>query len=480
MLFPTYEFLGFFLIVFICAIFLKKYVAVYKYFLLIASLVFYSFWSFSFLSLLVTDTLINYIILKAVTKSQYKKIYLIIGLVINLIYLGFFKYYNFFVDSLFELLNAVHIQASFTVLQILAPIGISFYTFRIISHLVDCYKNQLDCPSLLDYAVYITYFPQIGSGPIARAKEFYTQLNSSDKYDYQIEVVITLIISGLFKKYTLSSFLFNFTQLSFSLPEKYSSIDLILAALAYSCLIYVDFSGYSDLSNAISSLLGFKPIENFNMPYRSLSLQEFWRRWHISLSEWLKDYLYIPLGGSRKGKLRKYINLLLTMVIGGFWHGVGLNFIIWGAIHGCGLIINHLWKDLVEAIQVKKQVLDKKSNDIRNFIVSICYFLLTFSFVTISWIFFNSSSYENAFKFIKGMFDFNSGISEINFSIWQLYVVLFTVMLINLAGDRISNFFSKILAKQPFILQTLFVSCLVYILLRLGPNTVPPFIYFNF
>jgi alginate O-acetyltransferase complex protein AlgI len=478
MLFPTYEFVGFFLIVFTLGIFLKKRVRAYKYFLLFASLIFYSFWSLNFLGLLTTDILINYVILRLTAKSPHKNLYLIAGLGVNLLYLGFFKYYNFFVDSLFQLLNTFQLQFSFSVLQILAPIGISFYTFRIISHLVDCYKNQLDCPNLLDYTVYIAYFPQIGSGPIGRAKQFYEQLNSHDKYDYQIEVVITLIISGLFKKYTLSSFLFNFTQLPFSLPEKYSSIDLILAALAYSCLIYVDFSGYSDLSNAVSSLLGFKPIENFDMPYRALSVQEFWRRWHISLSEWLKDYLYIPLGGSKKGKLRKYLNLLVTMIIGGFWHGVGLNFIIWGAIHGCALIINHLWKDLLQAIEPKKQLLNKQANNLWNSLASICYFVLTFSFVTVSWIFFNSPNYDNALKFIKGIF--SSGVSQSYFNIWQLYVALFTVMLINFSGDKISSTFSKILAKPHLILQTLFVSSLIYTVLRLGPNTVPPFIYFNF
>ncbi|NMG07538.1 MBOAT family O-acyltransferase [Brasilonema sp. UFV-L1] len=363
MLFPTYEFLGFFFLVFGIGIFLKQQVTAYKYFLVLASLVFYSFWSLKFLSLLVIDTIINYIILQSITRSQHKNFFFTLGLVINLLYLVFFKYENFFVDSLFEFLHLIHLQSHFQVLQIIAPVGISFYTFRIIAHLVDCYKNQLDCPPLLDYAVYVTYFPQIASGPIARAQEFYVQLNSREKYNYKIEYVIILIISGLFKKYTLSSFLFNFTQLPFSLPEQYSSFDLILAAVAYSCLIYVDFSGYSDLANAISSLLGFKPIPNFNMPYRSLSVQEFWRRWHISLSEWLRDYLYIPLGGNRKGQLRKYLNLMLTMVIGGFWHGAGVNFLIWGGLHGVGLIINHLWKDLGKIISAKNTIREEKEKN---------------------------------------------------------------------------------------------------------------------
>ena len=484
MLFPTHEFLVFFAIIFTTSIFLKHQVSAYKYFLLFASLIFYSFWSLNFLGLLVTDTVINYLILKGISKNKHKKVFLILGLIVNLIYLGFFKYYNFFVDSLYELLNAVQLQFSFPVLEILAPVGISFYTFRIIAHLVDCYRNQQQFPSFLDYAVYVTYFPQIGSGPISRPNEFYTQLNSSKKYDYQIETVIILIISGLFKKYTLSSFLFNFTQLPFSLPEQYSSIDLILSALAYSCLIYVDFSGYSDLANAISSLLGFKPIENFNMPYRSQSLQEFWRRWHISLSEWLRDYLYIPLGGSKKGKYRKHLNLFLTMVIGGFWHGAGLNFIIWGGLHGIGLIVNHLWKDFCKMFQHNSSSTMPSSQTsfqkLRANIAQFCSLILTFSFVTLCWIFFNTPNYENAIKFLQGMFNFNSGISTVQFNVWQLYVVLFIVLLMNFAGDKISELFNKFLSSQHLLLQTTFIFSLLYVIFRLGPNTVPPFIYFNF
>jgi len=484
MLFPTYEFLIVFAIIFTLSIFLKKRISAYKYFLLFASVIFYSFWSLNFLALLITDIVLNYVILKGIANDKHKKVFLLIGLISNLIYLGFFKYYNFFVDSLYEFLNAIQLQFSFPVLQILAPVGISFYTFRIIAHLVDCYRNQQQCPSFLDYAVYVTYFPQIGSGPISRPNEFYTQLNSSKKYDYQIETVTILIISGLFKKYTLSSFLFNFTQLPFSLPEQYSSVDLILSAFAYSCLIYVDFSGYSDLANAVSSLLGFKPIQNFNMPYRSQSLQEFWRRWHISLSEWLRDYLYIPLGGSKKGKFRKHVNLLLTMIIGGFWHGAGLNFIIWGGLHGLGLIVNHLWKEFCKNIQDNSNSeMSYSETSFHKFTANLaqfCSLILTFSFVTLCWIFFNTPNYENAIKFLQGIFNFNGGVSVVQFNVWQLYVVFLIVFLMNFAGDKISEFCSKFISSQHLLLQTAFISSLLYIIFKLGPNTVPPFIYFNF
>ncbi len=478
MLFPTYEFLFFFAIIFNFSIFIKPRISAYKYFLLVASLIFYSFWSLKFLGLLVTNTILNYFILKQITINKHPKNFFLIGLLVNLIYLGFFKYYNFFIDNLYDFLNAVQLQFSFPVLQIIAPVGISFYTFRIIANLVDCYRDCQQCPNFLDYAVYITYFPQIGSGQIAIQNQFYTQPNSSQKYNYQIETVIILLISGLFKKYTLSSFLFNFTQIPFNIPEQYSSFDLILSALAYSCLIYVDFSGYCDLANAISCLLGFKPIQNFNMPYRSQSLQEFWRRWNISLSEWLRDYLYIPLGGSRKGQFRKYLNLLLTMLIGGFWHGAGLNFIIWGGLHGLGLIINHLWKDfhkIIQSFHVSK-IIPKLPENLGQFF----YFLCTFSFVTLSWIFFNSPDYENAIKFLQGILNFNSKVTVIRFNVWQLYLVFFIVYLMNFAGDTISAILYKLLSSQFLLLQVVFISSLLYLIFKLGPNTVPPFIYYNF
>jgi D-alanyl-lipoteichoic acid acyltransferase DltB (MBOAT superfamily) len=471
MLFPTYQFLVFFLIVFSASVSLKHKVDLYKIVLLLSSLLFYSFWSFDFLLVLLLGTAYNYIILRAVCSGKYKKLALISGLIFNIANLGIFKYCNFFVTSLFELLNRLQIPASFQVLQIIAPVGVSFYTFRMISHLIDCYQQKIPCPKFIDYAAYITYFPQIASGPISRAREFYAQLNSRQKYEYQIEEVIVLILSGLFKKYTLSSFLFNFTQLPFKVPQQYSSIDLILAAISYSCLIYVDFSGYSDLANGISCLLGFKPIANFNMPYRSLSLQEFWKRWHISLSEWLRDYLYIPLGGNKYGKLRKYLNLFLTMAIGGFWHGAGLNFIVWGAIHGVGLIVNHLCRDIPQAIHLK---LDGDDSRIPRFMS----WLFTWSFVTCSWVFFGTPDWETAGRFFQGIFRFSAASFQFNF--WQLYLVIAAIGAINLWGDRISKLLQIVFSLKNIFLRVLLVSLFVYAILMLGPSTVPPFIYFNF
>jgi len=474
MLFPTYSFLIFFIIVFSLGISLKKQVDLYKVFLLLANLIFYSFWGLNFLSLLLISIGINYgILLGLKSYPKNAKLWLFLGIIFNILYLGTFKYYNFFVDSFLEVFSFLPVASTFQPLEILAPVGVSFYTFRIISHLVDCYRQKLCFPRWIDYTIYITYFPQIASGPIARAKEFYQQLNSSQKYDYKIEEVIVLILSGLFKKYTLSSFLFNFTQLPFSDPDSYSRWDLILAAVSYSCLIYVDFSGYSDLSNAISSVFGFRPIPNFNCPYRSFSLQEFWHRWHISLSEWLRDYLYIPLGGNRLGQKRKYLNLFLTLLIGGFWHGAGLNFIFWGGIHGLGLGVNHYFKEEL------KPKLYLESDSILSSIIPVLNWGLTFGFVTLSWIFFQSPNIETALNFIQGIW--SSEVQTLQFNFWQLYLVIFIILVvINFYGQTITVALIRLFALKNIFFRIVLISGFVYSILMLGPNSVPPFIYFNF
>lgn len=470
MLFPTYQFLIFFIIIFSIGISWKKDVVRYKIFLLIVSCVFYGFWSWQFLGLLILCTIINYLFLIPLAQKK-SNFVLIVALIFNIGYLGIFKYYNFFINSLLENLTTLKIPENLTTLQIFAPLGVSFYIFRIICHLIDSYQQKIPHPSFINYTTYITYFPQIASGPITRAPEFYQQLNTPNRYDYKIEQVIVLILSGLFKKYTLSSFLFNFTQLPFKLPHNYSSFDLTLSAIAYSCLIYVDFSGYSDLANAISSLLGFAPIQNFNMPYRSRSLQEFWQRWHISLSEWLRDYLYIPLGGNRKGKIRQYLNLILTMLIGGFWHGAGLNFILWGGLHGIGLIINHTWKKLTRHWEIPSETFGSR-------LLNFLSWFLTFTFITGTWIFFNTSSWENALNFCQGIF--TSDIKRVTFNMWQLYAVFIIVASMNLYGNQISQSLMIVLSLKNVFFRVAIVSGFVYGILMLGPSTIPPFIYFGF
>jgi D-alanyl-lipoteichoic acid acyltransferase DltB (MBOAT superfamily) len=468
----------------------KQFVRIYKIFLLAINLVFYSYWNISFTYLLVTGIGINYGLNLLIWREHRRiseakaleiqpkatflpKLYLTIGLFANLVILAVCKYHSFFVDSLLAVMNSFNLQLDTELIRITAPIGISFYTFRQIAHLVDSYKGKISQTSLIDFANYVSFFPQIASGPISRPQEFYADLNSSKKYSYSISEVGLTITSGILKKYVISSYLFTVVARPFSVPTSYNSLELLVALLGYACLIFVDFSGYSDLANGVTMLLGFRPIPNFNQPYSASSLSEFWSRWHISLSNWLRDYLYIPLGGSRVVWYRKYFNLFMTMLLGGIWHGVGWNFIAWGAIHGIGLWFSHylhwLWCDL-KGWQMA--------------IVRALGIVVTFIFVCLTWVLFNCSTIEVAGQYIGQMFSFTSmndlgeqgGGGVIS---WLTLAVIGGVLGWQFINKGYVLYLQKIL-DQYLTIATLVIGIAIYICLRLGPETVPPFIYFNF
>jgi len=479
MQFPTIEFFAFFLVVFIIAIYLKKYPRAYKYYILLISLFFYAFFGKNYIFWLVGDIIVNYLFLLLVNGStKYRKLFLIAAIIVNVLFLGVFKYYNFFINSALQAFNSLGIQQSIGVLQIIAPIGISFFTFRVISHIVDIYKGKITLPQFIDYACYISFFPQITAGPIARPDEFYTNLNNPTLLSYSSGRVATLILSGLAKKLVVASFLFNYTSGPFSAPLNYSSLDLFFSMLAYGAMIYMDFSGYTDLSAAVANLLGFYTPKNFDHPYKAIGLKDFWARWHITLSNWLKDYIYIPLGGNRKGRFRKYLNLFATMFISGLWHGAGLQFIVWGVLHGIGTILTHLFDDYIVTWYFNlSRKLRLKIESFLPFIQAIGW-LITYLYINFCWIFFNSSNIENAKTFIYGIFD--SSITQIKILDIRLVIIIIFVLLINFKGEYLREKFIKTLNSLPFIAKIVIVSILIYIIISLGPETMPPFIYFNF
>lgn len=527
MQFITSQFFIFFLGVFFLAILLKENKKYYRWFLLSVSLAFYLFFGVNFFIILLLNICINYFLLKQIEKHG-KKI-LFVSIVINVLFLAAFKYYNFGIDTFFQVLNQLKIQADITVLRILIPVGISFYTFRNISHLVDCYRKELPVPPFVDFANYVAFFPQIMSGPIVRAKDFYTYLNEPSLFSYSQGRIITLILSGLLKKYVIASYLFDFASAPFASPANYSSLDLIMAAFAYSAMIFVDFSGYSDFAIAISNLLGFHVHRNFLSPYSAIGLKDFWNRWHISLSAWLRDYVYIPLGGSRKGSTRKYINIILTMFISGLWHGAGLTFIVWGLLHGIGSVVSHLIGDFfnrrferdnetgnlqifnryeveqlpfettpsqtarglfvdVDEAEFNKEIEDLLQNidakqtespkSIGFQIAQIFGWLVTFIYVTFTWIFFTSSSLANALTFIGSIFV--SSIVEHKIFNWRLVIVILIVLLFNFIGNKTFRSSINVFDKMPLPLRIPVVAVLTYLILQLGPETMPPFIYFSF
>ena len=475
MLFPTVEFLVFFLIVFAIGIFLKPKIKAYKYYLLAVSGLFYASWSLNFLALLVVDIVANFFLLRNVYTAKRKKLAMFLGIMFNLIFWGYLKYYNFFADGLFQLLYNLNLEVSFEIIQVIAPLGISFYTFRIISHYSDAMRGLVKKPSFIDFANFVAFFPQIASGPIAKAGEFYEDLNGRE-FKYETSKVLLLILSGLFKKYVLASFIFTYIAEPFTAPTNFSAMDLSLAALGYTAMIYLDFSGYTDLSTAIGNLLGFRVPVNFNMPYQAKSLKEFWRRWHMTLGAWLKWNIYIPLGGNRKGVVRKYINLLITMTFAGFWHGAGLNYVIWGVMHGAGLVVNQMASAIGIGIGKGIPAVGKK---ILQPFVDFSSWAITLGFVTASRIVFNTRTLDDAGDFFNGILT-PANIEDVISLETRFVIVIAFVIALNFFEIPLLERTKKFLDRRSTSFKIIFALVAMYIILSLGPEQVAPFIYFQF
>ena len=468
MVFPSIQFAFFFILIFIPAIRFKFQPKIYSWYILLINLVFYSFFGIKFLAILIVDILVNYFIVLLQSKYKQNKIILWIGLILNIGLLGFFKYFVFTTNIL---LQTNILSVTTLIPTILIPVGISFYTFKLISHLIDTYRGSVVKPKLSAYASYVSFFPQITAGPIARANEFYEDLDSPRNHTFDLGNSTVLILGGLFKKLVLASFLFNFIGGPFANPANFSSIDILIAAFAYSTMLYADFSGYSDMSIGISNLLGIRVLQNFNAPYKAIGFKDFWSRWHISLSSWFRDYLYIPLGGNRKGKFRKYLNIFFTMFVSGLWHGAGLNYIVWGLIHAVGSVISHL-------IGETKYIKNFVDTNFLNKLLKVFAQLLTFVIITLAWVYFNSRNLSSANQFILGIF--KSEVSKNTLLDWRLISTIFFILGLNYFGQYITVFVSKVINNLTLVIAILVISVMTYLILRLGPDLMPPFVYFNF
>jgi alginate O-acetyltransferase complex protein AlgI len=323
-----------------------------KLWLLGASYVFYAAWDWRFVFQMMAISGIDWWVgvkLGETDDPRRRHRLVLLALVTNLGNLFFFKYFNFFADSLVRLLDLLGAEASWTTLHIILPVGISFYTFQMLSYVLDVYRGDLaPRKSLLDIALLAALFPQLVAGPILRAGGFLPQLDSErDPTSVPVRTCLAMFLIGYFKKACVSDNISPFIDPVFAEPMLYSADALIGATLLYAAQIYCDFSGYTDMALASSGLLGYHLPQNFNWPYLASNISDFWRRWHISLSTWLRDYLYIPLGGNRHGALMRYRNLMLTMVLGGLWHGASWNFVVWGTLHGLALSVHHLFRDLL-------------------------------------------------------------------------------------------------------------------------------------
>ena len=433
------------------------------------SLFFYYKSSGSFFWILILSTVIDYFLGLWLykTKTPWKKrLLLILSLIANLGLLGYFKYTNFLLEVVAGLQDV-----AFTPLDIFLPVGISFYTFQTMSYSIDVYRGKL-LPerNLLDFAFFVTFFPQLVAGPIVRAAEFLPQIRARLKVTTEeIGIATFLIAGGLFKKAVLSDYLsVNFVDRVFDNPALYSGFENLIGVYAYSIQIYCDFSGYSDMAIGLALLLGFRLPVNFDSPYQSASITEFWRRWHISLSTWLRDYLYIPLGGNRKGTLRTYVNLLVTMLLGGLWHGANWKFVLWGALHGGMLAIEKAFDRIVKL----------PSNGWTR-VVGV---LLTFHFVAFCWIFFRANSMDDALMVLQQIaFNFNASIAG-SFVIAYPYIVLTLVVgyLLHFTPRKVEFYVEELVVASPLALQSLYIAVVAWLSVQVASSDVVPFIYFQF
>lgn len=375
--------------------------------LLLASYVFYAYWDVRFLTLLVLQTFISYSVARVIEGTddcKKRKRYCAFGVAVLLGILGFFKYFNFFVSSFQNILGH-----EFEIWHIILPVGISFYTFQAISYMIDVYRGTTPaCREFYKVSLYISFFPQLVAGPIVRADDFLPQLERNhDIKIWNVEAGVQIFMVGLLKKVVIADRLAVCVDAVFALPSEYDAASIICAVAAYSMQIYCDFSGYSDMAIGVARFFGYDLCRNFNMPYISKNPTEFWKRWHISLSLWLQNYLYISLGGNRRGIYRQYLNLMITMVLGGLWHGADWTFVLWGLMHGIALVVHKIFLKYKGKCQLsfRNEVLKKTVNIISAF--------ATYCFVCIGWIFFRAESVGQAFVILKRIITCAGGIHYI-------------------------------------------------------------------
>ncbi|MBK7838040.1 MAG: MBOAT family protein [Candidatus Obscuribacter sp.] len=456
--------------------------------LLVASYYFYASFIWQFLALILPMTLFNWVWGKVLHKDHSNKTLLGVGIAVNLLLLGFFKYTNFFADSigsLMPLLGAANPHWSF---NIILPLGISFFTFEFIHYLFEIYRGNKPIDNFVLFALFAAFFPTQIAGPIKRYPDFVAQMQADNKFELKyFDEGIPLIVIGLAKKLLLADNLAIFVQMGMEHPSFYSGPELWLFAYAFAFQIYFDFSGYTDVGRGSAMLFGYHIPINFNMPYIASNMADFWRRWHISLSTWLRDYLFIPLGGSRGGRWLTNRNLFLTMALGGLWHGASWNFAVWGVFHGLALIVHREFSQFKNGNLTLKNFLDIPAVAPVWGYLSM---LLTFHAVCIGWVFFRIQDMGAATLMIKRMLTFRPFYSmpapqhfvvmkqELPVVVPVVMVMVALLLLTNLPLSRINE--SGIFKKTPAPLQAVFCATLIVAMIVFQPDTSAPFIYFQF
>ncbi|MGA7097456.1 MAG: MBOAT family protein [Acidimicrobiia bacterium] len=436
------------------------------YLLLAASYLFYSWWDVRFLSLIVVSTLVDFVAggkIAGATEMRARRRWMAVSLVVNLGILGFFKYWDFFVGSASDLLSSLGLESNLPLISVVLPVGVSFYTFQTLSYTVDVYRGRLEPePNLARFALFVAFFPQLVAGPIERARHLLPQLRALPASRNQVDWrgSLTLIARGLFRKAVIADGVAPIVNQVFASPGRYGSLTLWIGVFAFSLQIYGDFAGYTDIARGTARLFGVDLMENFHAPYGSKSFSEFWRRWHISLSTWLRDYLYIPLGGNRQGRLRTYRNLMITMLLGGLWHGAAWGFVLWGGLHGLYLAVERLWRDR------------RGRQDTPIGLPAWSVFLI----VTVTWIPFRAASLGSAVSILGGLVGSTGGE--------QLPGAAIVLALAGLATIWIDQTVLKggvdPVAELPSFRRGLVYGTALVAAILLIPTSAVPFIYFQF
>lgn len=478
MIFNSLEYLLFLPLIFIIYwIVLRKSEKSQNIFLLIMSYFFYGMWNWHFLFLLIFSTLLDYFtgikIEKSITTSK-KKFWLVLSVCINLGFLGLFKYYNFFIESVEVLLTNAGIKYNATIINIILPVGISFYTFHGLSYVFDIYNKKIVARrNWVNYALFVSFFPLLVAGPIERATHLLPQIESNRQFNY-IKIVDGLkqILWGLFKKIVIADNCAVFANIIFNDPSNYSGSTLLIGAIFFSFQIYGDFSGYSDIALGSARLLGFELLKNFSFPYFSRNLSEFWKKWHISLSSWFRDYLYIPLGGNKSGSVKKIINVLVVFIVSGFWHGANWTFLIWGFINGIFVILdNFVFKtQFKDSIVATGRILPNPKE--------LLQVISTFLIVSLIWIVFRAENLSSIIIYYEHLFSISIfSIPEIRPT--RLIILIIIFVLIEWLGREFDFAISDIFVKKSKILRWTFYILLISCILVFGGKP-QSFIYFQF
>jgi len=483
MLFNSFEFLIFLPIVFIGYWLVFKKLYIQNIFLLVISYVFYGWWDWRFLLLIAFTSLLSYysglLILKYDSIKKSKKQVLVVNIVINLLILGIFKYYNFFAENFEVLFSQFGVKLDWVTLKILLPVGISFYTFQALSYSIDVYQKKIEpTKDIIAFFAYVSFFPQLVAGPIERAANLLPQFYKSRRFDYALVVSgLRLMLYGFFKKIVIADNAAVIVNAIFNDYADMPASSLWLAAFLFSFQIYGDFSGYSDIAIGTARLFGFNLMTNFKRPYFSRDIAEFWRKWHISLTTWFRDYVYIPLGGSRVGKYRAVSNTFIIFLVSGFWHGANWTFIFWGVIHAIlfiPLLLRKKNRRYVDAVAKNSKLPSFKE---------LYQMLKTFAFVTFLWIVFRSDTISDSYYYVLKMFDFKTITqlpSNALSSGWGWYILLIIFVVIEWLSRNYEHglfFMSNI--KSNFLKNMIYI-LVILVLIYFSSGKPANFIYFQF